>query len=354
MIASFALGLTAKPMLVTLPFVLLLLDYWPLRRWRGAGGRGQGAEKREGEAASRPARGFTNPNSLSPASRSSLQATHAARLVVEKTPLFVLTAASCLVTLVAKRDVMMSLEQLAFPRRVALAAVAYFAYLGKIFCPTGLAVFYPIAREPLPAWEVVAAIAMLLAVSAAVFVARRKCPCLLVGWFWYLGTLVPMIGLVQVGAQVMADRYTYVAQIGICLALAWGAMHVARLSSCGRRACSILSSIVLAILASYAWQQTSYWKDSETLWKHTLACTSGNWLAHYSLAKALADHEQLDHAIAEFQRALEIEPNGFETHYYLGLALRTADGPMRPSFNTIRHWKSSPTTPTPTTAWEMS
>ena len=195
-VASFALGLTAKPMLVTLPLVLLLLDYWPLGRH---------------EDRANPPRRSGNLVSL----------------VVEKIPLFVLAAASCVVTLAAQRDAIDASEQLAFAARAANTAVAYVAYLGKMLYPAGLAALYPLAKTPRPTWEVVAAVSVLLAISAAVFAARRKCPYLLFGWLWYLGTLVPVIGLVQVGSQAMADRYTYLTQIGLYVALAWGAAQVA-------------------------------------------------------------------------------------------------------------------------------
>ena len=216
-VAAMALGLAAKPMLVTLPFVLLLLDYWPLGRL-GAGGHrvpmvGEQAAKRGWHA-------FTPPT----ASRHVAIAQGAAsflRLVVEKVPLFLLAAASCAVTLAAQRAALRSLQELTFAGRVANAAVAYVAYLGKMLYPAGLAVVYPLPKDPPAAWKVMAAVAVLSAISAAVFAARRRCPYLLFGWLWYLGTLVPVIGLVQVGSQAMADRYTYLTQIGLYVALAW-------------------------------------------------------------------------------------------------------------------------------------
>ena len=209
-VASFALGLTAKPMLVTLPLVLLLLDYWPLRRGRGVGDWGPGTSDWSGSL----------PSAIQPRSTSFL------RLVVEKIPLFALAAISCLITLAAQRGALWSLERLAFPSRVANAAVAYVVYLERMFCPTGLATLYPLPKGPPPAWELVVAIAVLAAISTAVVVVRRKCPYLLFGWLWYLGTLVPVSGLVQVGNQAMADRYTYLTQIGLYMAFAWGAAHL--------------------------------------------------------------------------------------------------------------------------------
>ena len=286
-VASFALGLAAKPMLVTLPFVLLLLDYWPLGRL----------------------------------SQRFAPRTLLVRLVVEKIPLFLLAAASCLITLAAQRTAIRSWEELGVAGRVANVAVAYLAYLGKMLYPAGLVIFYPIAKDPPPVWEVVAAMTTLLAVSAAVFAARRKCPYLLFGWLWYLGTLVPVIGLVQVGFHAMADRYTYLTQIGLYTAFAWGAAEVAGFWPRCRWPLRGVSALVLAGLMVCAWQQTRHWRDSEALWTHTLACNSQNPLAHSNLGNALVGRGQVDEAIAHYRQALEIKPDDVMTHTNLGVAL---------------------------------
>ena len=232
-----------------------------------------------------------------------------------------MAAAACVVTLAAQRGAMPSLEQLTFPWRVANAAMAYVAYLGKMLYPAGLAVLYPLPKGPLPAWEVVAAVAVLLAISTAVFVVRRKCPYLLFGWLWYLGTLVPVIGLVQVGSQAMADRYTYLTQIGLYMAIAWGVGEMAGSWPYRRLPFAAISALVLVGLMMCAWQQTRYWHDSETLWTHTLACTSQNPMAHYNLGNDLADRGQVDEAIVHYQQALEIKPGSAEAHNNLGIAL---------------------------------
>ncbi|MGO9108145.1 MAG: tetratricopeptide repeat protein [Thermoguttaceae bacterium] len=313
-LASFAMGLTAKPMLVTLPFVLLLLDYWPLGRGQGAGdGK---ATNQSPTIHARSASGCADRPPL----------TTLERLVVEKIPLFVVAAASCMVTYAAHRDAIRPLERLAVPRRVANAAVAYVAYLGKMLYPAGLAVLYPLPKGPPPAWEVVIAVILLVAISTAVFVARRKCTYLLFGWLWYLGTLVPVIGLVQVGGQAMADRYTYLTQIGLYTALAWGAAQVAASWRYWRRPnrrwpLAAVSALVVAGLMVCAWQQTRYWRDSETLWIHTLACTSQNPTAHTSLGVALASRGQIDEAIANYEKALQIMPDHAPAHNNLGVAL---------------------------------
>ena len=233
-----------------------------------AAGESAGGRRGAGSGSGRGRRSGKRPADRAPAFGLSC-----VRLVVEKIPLFVLAAASCVVTLAAQRDAMKSLEQLAFAWRVANAAVAYVAYLGKMLYPAGLAVLYPLPKGPPPVWEVVAAVAVLSAISAAVFVARRKCPYLLFGWLWYLGTLVPVIGLVQVGGQAMADRYTYLTQIGLYMAIAWGAAERGRLlalSAVGPLAA--VSALVVAGLMVCAWQQTRHWRDSER-------CGPTPWLA---------------------------------------------------------------------------
>ena len=311
-IASFALGLTAKPMLVTLPFVLLLLDYWPLGRFGSANGRVGGGFARstimeKGIEKKRWVRQSLHPPYMS--------------LIVEKIPLFILAAASCVVTLAAQRDAMSSFKQLPFFGRLANAAVAYADYLGKAFYPAGLAVLYPYPLDPRPVWEAVAAVAMLLAISTAVLAVRKRFPYLVFGWLWYLGTLVPVIGLVQVGSQAMADRYTYLTQIGLFIAIAWGAMQVAGTWPYRRWGLAAVSAMAVAGLMGCAWQQTGYWRDSETLWAHTLACTSQNVTAHNSLGNALLSRGQVDEAIVHFRNALEIKPDSADAHNSLGNAL---------------------------------
>ncbi len=369
-VAAFTLGLAAKPMIVTLPFVLLLLDFWPLRRGaasreRGAGSGEQGAkagwhaftpptacrhvgreherkwagskeqESRIPDLKSQIPAAPLPPFSLSPfPARSPLPAPRSLlSLFIEKIPLFALTAASCVVTLAAQRGAMKPLDRMDFPWRVANAAVAYVAYLGKMFYPAGLAVFYPLPNSPPPALQVVAAVSLLLAISMVAFLARRKCPYLLCGWLWYLGTLVPVIGLVQVGSQAMADRYTYLAQIGLYIAVAWGA---ADLCAAGFSAIPFLyntkpgyprgpfaavSALLVAALLVGGWRQTALWHDSRTLWTHALACTSQNPIAHNSLGNVLADSGQVEDAIAHYRQALEIESGYAAAHHNLARAL---------------------------------
>ena len=298
----FALGLMAKPMLVTLPFVLLLLDYWPLGRvaaWDGS----CAAAPRVKEQPSPQRGGFPW------------------WLVVEKIPLFALTVASCVATPFTQGNAVTRLDVIGLSSRITNALVSYAAYVGQFFYPVGLAVFYPHPQSSRPIWMVPAALALLVGVSAAAVNWRKRWPCVFVGWFWYLGMLVPMIGLVQVGRHAMADRYAYVTQIGLCLALAWGAAQVAASWPYRRWVYGVASVLVVSLLMGCAWRQTSYWRDSETLWTRTLACTSRNSLAHYNLGMALAGRGRVEEALTHYWKALEIEPNYIEVHNNLGLTL---------------------------------
>ena len=288
----FVLGLMAKPMLVTLPFVLLLLDYWPLGRL-----------------------GAAVPQSSQPSSPT------LRRVVLEKLPWLALAAGAGVVTLFAQQPALASTESLSFSSRVANASVAYIAYLGQFFYPVGLAVLYPHPQNSLPIWKIIGSLLLLVGISLGGLAGRRKYPYLLVGWLWYLGMLVPVIGLVQAGMQAMADRFTYLTQIGLYIALAWGTEYVSRKWPYRRWVVGVMATLAVVSLGYCARQQTSYWKDAETLWTHTLVCTTKNWLAHNNLGIVLASRGQVDAAIAHFKKALEITPDHVETHNNLGGAL---------------------------------
>jgi tetratricopeptide (TPR) repeat protein len=279
--ALFALGLMAKPMLVTLPLVLLLLDYWPLGR-------------------------------LVAVTR---------RVVLEKIPLFVLAAASCVATTLAQGQAVAGLSKVSLLARLYNAPVSYEAYLGQFFYPVRLAALYPHLGPQLPLWKAVAALLVLAAISIAVLKSRRRRPAVFVGWFWYLGMLVPVIGLVQVGSQAMADRYTYLPQIGLCMALAWGASQAVPSWPYRRWLCGIGSALVLAILMACAWRQTTFWRNSVALWNHALECTSRNSVAHNNFGYVLSGGGQTAEAIAHYRQALEIEPDYVEAHNNLGTTL---------------------------------
>ncbi len=283
----FALGLMSKPMLVALPAVLLLLDYWPLERWRSAGGGG---------------RSWTF-------------------LISEKLPLAALSLASCCVTVVAQQGAIQNGDFVSWPWRIANALVAYASYLVQIFCPLGLAIFYPHPRDALPIWKIVAASLVLAGISAAAFAWRRERPYLFVGWLWYLGTLVPVIGLVQVGEQATADRYTYLTQVGIYVALAWTAAD----SLCGWRwrtwVYGAAAAASVAAMMACSWRETGYWENSETLFKRALACTTNNVVANANLGQYLADKGRFQEALVPLQEACRLDPNRAAACNNLGNAL---------------------------------
>jgi len=286
----FALGLLCKPMLVTLPFVLLLLDYWPLNL-----------------VAPSPDR-----RNHSPIPR---------RLILDKLPLLGLAAASSLVTLFAQKEAIQSFEQIPLPLRVDNALISYVTYLGQMFWPSGLAVLYPFPANGRPLSEVIPALVLLLSITMGVFLLRKLRPYLLTGWLWYLIMLVPVIGILQVGIQTNADRYTYLPQIGLYLLLTWAAAGLCAEWRHRRAVLGGCSAVILAALIFCAHTQTSYWRNSESLWTHTLACTSDNFTAHNNLGNALLQKGKIPEAITNFQQALQIKPDYAEAHYNLGNTL---------------------------------
>ncbi len=271
----FALALMAKPMVVTLPFVLLLLDYWPLGRLL----KPFGAEEKI-------------------SFRRRLQWP----VVLEKVPLMALSAGSCLMTLGAQRELIAAEEQLSLFMRIANAAVSYATYIGQVFLPIDLAVFYPHWGRRLPMSYAFWSFLVLAVISGAALAWRNRYPYLVVGWLWYLGTLVPVIGLVQVGAQGMADRYTYLPQIGLYVAMIWLVHDLGRTWWLPRRAW-IAGSSVIAILAILAFTQTTHWQNSESLWRRTVACTKPNPIGLANLGLALADVHKFDEAMDYCRRA---------------------------------------------------
>src|SRR3972149_3559607 len=316
----FALGLMAKPMLVTLPFVLLLLDYWPLGRMTPLAAENR--NKRLGATVQlSPQRIFSIPPQQSFSIPPQRIFSIPARLAMEKVLLMVLAAASCAATLWAQSEVIADDEHMPLSLRIGNAVISYVAYLVQLFYPAGLAVLYPHPWSGLPMWKVAGALLLLAAICGGVVALRRRCPYLLVGWLWYLGMLLPVIGLVQVGLQAMADRYTYLTQIGLCIAFAWGVAQFTRSWPYRGWVCGIASVLALATLLGCAWLQTSYWHDSETLWTHTLACTSRNFVVHNNLGNALAKVGRLKEAVENYEQALELKSNYHEAHNNLGVAL---------------------------------
>ena len=288
--AGFALGLMSKPVMVTLPFALLLLDWWPFRRF---------------------------------------SANTAAMLLREKAPLLALSAASSIVTYLGQKQMGATamLAQVGFATRLENAILSYAKYIGKTFWPHPLALLYPYDTH-ISLAEVLGAAALLAAISVLVILGRTRAPFLLVGWFWFLGVLVPMIGLVQVGGQSMADRFTYIPSVGLFIMLVWGGGRLLEHRAFGRKAAFALAVLSISVLAASASLQLGYWKDSITLLRHTVEVTKDNSVAQHNLAFSLAAEGRLDEAVPYYRESLRLEPRNARGYYNLGLALAGLRKPL--------------------------
>jgi tetratricopeptide (TPR) repeat protein len=287
MLLFYAWGLLSKPSLVTLPFVLLLLDYWPLERF------------------------------MIHDLRFSIR-----RLLLEKIPLFALAAVFSLLTFITQKNAgaLAVLERQPLTLRWENVLVSYATYILKTLWPENLAALYPY-QAVVPAWEIIVAGGLLLSVTVLTVMFARRFPYLLVGWLWYLGMLVPMIGIVQIGFHSHADRYTYLPQIGLGLAVAFAARDSTVSWRHRRQALGAGAFGIIVVLMVCAWKQTSYWRDSESLWTHTLACTTDNAVAHINLSLDFAAKGRLDEAIEHCQKAIEISPNRPQVYNNLGTIL---------------------------------
>ena len=357
-LASFASGLMAKPMLVTLPFVLLLLDWWPLgrlasgpvgseaaipsRRRQDAGGRGafrlpagkspklsrgQMETPRTGpvaEVSTIPNRGLLSGEGETPRNTRGRLSETARPLVREKLPLFVMAAASSIVTVVVQQrgGAVSAVESESFALRVQNAVVSVAAYLRDTIWPAGLTIIYPFPAS-IPAWKVALAGIMLCAISFLAYRLARRHPWLPVGWLWYLGTLVPVAGLVRVGVQARADRYTYVPLIGVFIIIAWGGATLAARGRVLQRALPVAACIAVMACAVAAREQVGYWKDSVSLWTRATMLTLGvdAFEAHMSLGTSLGNQGRVDEARRHFAEAVHLRPQSDAAHYSLGLAL---------------------------------
>jgi tetratricopeptide (TPR) repeat protein len=287
-VALFALGLMAKPMLVTLPFTLLLLDFWPLGR-------------------------VASPALLP-------------RLALEKAPLFALSAASCVVTWIAQSEggAVRNLVQLPFGARAANALTSVAGYLRRVAWPDSLSMYYPhpgSIHASIPAWKVAGAAALVAALTAFALREAGRRPFLATGWLWFLGTLVPVIGLVQVGAQAMADRYTYVPLIGLFIAIVWGAHDLLGSWRLRDRLLPVAGGLAVAALAVAAWAQAGYWRDGVTLYTHAIRSTENNWLAWNNLGSATDDLGNGRQAVEAYREALRIKPDYTDAWINLGATL---------------------------------
>ena len=364
-----ALGLMAKPMLVTLPLVFLLLDFWPLRRTAllppdeektpfaptpppqpiptaiescgrsaksaafspsppAVGGEGRGEEGRFSSVlpSPRPApHSFLAGRGSQPARDATLISTTAQPmrpLILEKLPLLALVVASSVITFLVQRagGAVSPLTGLPLPARFANALVAYVRYLAKAVWPTDLAVLYPHPGH-WPVAAVAGSAALLLALTVGALWLRRRQPWLAVGWLWYLGTLVPVIGIVQVGIQSMADRYTYVPMLGLAVAVVWGAFHLAARSEGWRGALAILTVLYAALCLVLTREQIAFWRNSETLFRRTVAVTKNNYLAYNNLGFDFSTQGRLEEAREMYEKSLAINPNYEEARNNLGYAL---------------------------------
>jgi len=285
------LGLLSKSMLVTWPFLFLLLDYWPFNRF--------------GPELKVPAPGTRRPF---------------AKLVIEKWPFFALAAVFCAVIYYAQANqgAVSRLEVLPLSMRLQNTGISYIRYLGKIFVPTSLAVFYPLSFDESTKWKFLAALAILIALTMAVLKLRTRFPCLLTGWFWFLGTLVPVIGLVQIGSQSMADRYTYLPGLGILLMLVPPASDLLKKRPKLKLAAGALVTLVTLVLLALSWVQTSYWKNSLTLYAHAIEVTETNPLISLTYAAELEQINRFDLALEEYQKVRDEYPDSLQP--YLGIA----------------------------------
>lgn len=337
----FAGGLMSKPMLVTTPVVLLLLDYWPLERMRSAKGETR--------------RDRTDNRTTRPRDHEKSRGLLVGGLVLEKIPLFALSAGSIVATFWAQNFALGSTQFLPLSWRITNAIFSYFEYVRQMFWPVNLIPFYVHPENRLEIWRLAISITVLIAITFIAFLRRRQNPYLIVGWLWYLVTLVPVIGLVQVGLQGHADRYTYLPEIGLIIALVWWVWDL--LNSFAAKKIIFVSAglLVIASLSILSARQVTYWRDTETLWRHTLAVTpdsdvaltglggilfargeidesidnyehalrlrDGNVAAHFGLARALAAKQKTDAAIFHLRRTLEIQPDYIAASNDLGVLL---------------------------------
>ena len=297
----FVLGLMSKPMLVTWPFVLLLLDFWPLARF--------------------------NSGDFWP-------------LVKEKIPFFVFATAGCFATFVAQKHggAVVSVESLPLGVRSGNGLISYASYLEKLAWPNDMAALYPMPQYLL-IWKVIFVGVFLLGISALLFVQRQKYPFLLMGWLWYCGTLVPVIGLVQVGSQAMADRYTYIPSLGVFILAVWGVCELICRWRYQVAVLSVMGVIVIILCVMLTRRQIGYWQDGETLFQHTLAVTKDNSIAHFNLGYALDEKGQINDAISQYQEAIRLNPKDAEAHNNLGAELDKkgqTDGAINEYLESIR------------------
>ncbi len=292
----FVLGLMAKSMLVTLPFVLLLLDYWPLRRFQKI----KPDPKVQAEV---PKRSTIYP------------------LFREKAPLFVLAILSGIATYIAQQNkgYVQSLELFPLSVRIGNAFVAYIIYIKKMIWPSNLAVFYPHSSLLVP-WQVLGSVFLLIAITLVVIWRAKKFPYLATGWLWYIGTLVPVIGIVKVGNQALADRYTYIPLIGLFIIVAWGVPDLFKKWNHRKEIFWTSAALSILCLSIITWTQVNYWRNNITLYDYTLKVTEDNWIIYNSRGNAYKGLGNYKQAIEDYNRTIEIKPNCAVAYYNRGIA----------------------------------
>jgi tetratricopeptide (TPR) repeat protein len=295
----FALGLLSKSMLVTIPLVLIVLDYWPLRRFGGA----------------------ASASATTASSGSGYMAPGLRHLLREKLPLLGMAIIFSIIQVISASEGLLDTTRLPMTTRIENALVAYTTYIGQMFLPINLAVFYPHLESAIEGWKIGLSIAVLAGISAVVIACRKERPYLVVGWLWFLGMLFPVIGLIQSGELARADRYTYLPQIGLYLLFTW---LVSDLLSVFRYRTILAGGLALAsvtALAIGAKNQTATWRDSETLWRHALACTVGNYVAHDNLGSELSRQGRISEAISHHRQSIDINPRYYRAASNLGILL---------------------------------
>jgi len=314
----FSLGLMAKPMLVTLPLVLLLMDFWPLGRLKPSMPKASSAPAPAGERKKSKKKKQQPPTTASVKSAGT-GSPHLA-IVTEKIPLILLSALSSLITLYAQQQggAVSAVDAYPLGTRIANALASYFLYLVKMVWPANLAVYYPFVKD-VPVWQALAGALLLIAVTFAAVRTARRFPYLLFGWLWYLITLLPVIGIVKVGEAAMADRYTYITLIGPFVAVSWGVYDLAVRWTRGKEAMAAAALMVVTALAATTFVQAGTWKNSATLFRHALAVTENNFMAHTNLAVALIDEGKLDEALLHLETAAKIRPDFPNARHNLGV-----------------------------------
>ena len=283
-LALFALGLMAKSMLVTLPVVLLLMDWWPLQRFHNA--------------------------------RNTIF-----RTVIEKIPFFLLSACSSIITYMVHQSFGEVFEGYTLWAKITRACVSYVVYLHKMIWPTKLAVIYPFSLYPPSTLQVMISAGILLLVTGGAIWLRRKCPYLIAGWLWFMVTLLPVIGLVHIGQHSVADRYTYIPLIGVFIMIAWGVPQIIDRLRLPVSANGVLAATVLAAMIVVTSLQLRHWKNSYTIFSHAISVTEGNWVAHNNLGLYVMNEGKIDQAISHFQQSIKAKPSYVIAHINLGVAL---------------------------------